>query len=122
MWSIYTGKNVCSQFPTKEIWDKLQNILEFSLEYEKIAQTFNPIMGLTDVWDDIDFYREKRVHPTQKPLKLIDRLILLSSNEQDKVLDLFSGSGTTMISCEKNNRMLHRLSLTRIIITVSLIE
>ena len=62
-------------------------------------------MGLTDVWDDIDFYREKRVHPTQKPLKLIDRLILLSSNEQDKVLDLFSGSGTTMISCEKNNRI-----------------
>lgn len=105
MWSIYTGKNVCAQFPTKELWDKLQNILQFSLEYEKIAQTFNPIMGLTDVWDDIDFYKEKRFHPTQKPLKLIDRLILLSSDEQDKVLDLFSGSGTTLISCEKNNRI-----------------
>lgn len=105
MWSIYTGKNVCAQFPTKEIWNKLQDVLKFSLPYEKIAQTFNPIMGLTDVWEDIDFYKEKRIHPTQKPLDLINRLILLSSNEQDKVLDLFSGSGTTLISCEKNNRI-----------------
>lgn len=62
-------------------------------------------MGLTDVWDDIDFYKEKRIHPTQKPIDLIDRLIFLSSNEQDRVLDLFSGSGTTLVSCEKNNRI-----------------
>ena len=27
MWSIYTGKNICEQFPTKEIWTKLEDIL-----------------------------------------------------------------------------------------------
>lgn len=98
MWSIYTGKNVCEQVPTKELWDKLSNILEFDLEYETIAQTFNAQMGITDVWRDIDFYSEKRCHSTQKPLKLIERLIKASSNKGDLVLDPFAGSGSTAIS------------------------
>ncbi len=98
MWSIYTGNNVCEQFPTKELWEKLQNILGFDLEYEKVAQTFNPQMGLTDIWRDIDFYKENRIHSTQKPLKLIKRLIQASSNEGDLVLDPFAGSGSTVYS------------------------
>lgn len=98
MWSIYTGKNVCEQFPTKKLWKKLQKVLDFDLEYEKVAQTFNPQMGITDVWRDIDFYNEKRVHPTQKPLTLIKRLIKASSNKGDLVLDPFGGSGSTAIS------------------------
>ena len=104
MWSIYTGKNVCEQFPTKELWTKLQRVLGFNLEYEKVAQTFNPQMGITDVWRDIDFYKEKRVHPTQKPLPLIKRLIQASSNEGDLVLDPFAGSGSTAISAIQLNR------------------
>lgn len=98
MWSIYTGKNVCEQFPTKKLWEKLQKVLDFDLEYEKVAQTFNPQMGLTDIWRDIDFYKENRIHPTQKPLKLIKRLIQASSNKGDLVLDPFGGSGATAIA------------------------
>jgi len=104
MWSIYTGKNVCEQFPTKELWEKLESILQFHIPYEHIAQTYNAEMGITDVWDDIDFYSEKRIHPTQKPLPLIERLIKVSSNEGDKVLDPFAGSGSTLLACENNNR------------------
>ena len=104
MWSIYTGKNVCEQFPTKELWEKLESILQFHIPYEQIAQTYNAEMGITDVWDDIDFYSEKRIHPTQKPLPLIERLIKVSSNEGDKVLDPFAGSGSTLLACENNNR------------------
>jgi site-specific DNA-methyltransferase (adenine-specific) len=104
MWSIYTGKNVCEQFPTKELWQKLQSILKFDVPYEKIAQTYNAEMGITDVWDDIDFYKEKRYHPTQKPLKLIERLVKVSSNVGDKVLDPFGGSGSTMIACHNTKR------------------
>ncbi len=105
MWSIYTGKNVCEQFPTKELWAKLESVLKFHIPYEQIAQTYNAEMGITDVWDDIDFYSEKRIHPTQKPLPLIERLIKVSSNEGDKVLDPFAGSGSTLIACENNNRI-----------------
>ena len=104
MWSIYTGNNVCEQFPTRDIWDKLQSVLKFNIDYDKIAQTFHPQMGLTDVWTDIDFYSEKRWHPNQKPLKLIERLIETSSNPFDKVIDPFGGSGSTLLASEKLNR------------------
>ena len=104
MWSIYTGKNVCEQLPTRELWEKLENILDFKYDYDKLAITFNPQMGFTDVWNDIDFYAEKRFHPTQKPLKLIERLVLASSNENDLVLDPFMGAGSTGTVCKKINR------------------
>ena len=104
MWSIYTGENVCEQYPTKENWNKLQEILNFDLQYEKISITFNTIMGYSDVWDDINFYIKDRILPTQKPFELIERLILSSSNKDETVLDPFLGSGTTVISSILNNR------------------
>lgn len=104
MWSIYTGKNICEQFPTQDLWEKLQRILAFDLPYEKLSQTFNPIMGLTDIWRDIDFYKEERHHPTQKPLPLIARLIQASSNPGDLVLDPFGGAGSTAISAKALGR------------------
>ena len=45
-----------------------------------------------------------RFHPTQKPLELIKTLILKHSNEGDKVLDCFSGSGTTGVAALELNR------------------
>ncbi len=98
MWSIYTGKNVCEQFPTEVLWNKLSSILDFQLEYKRISQTYNPQMGFTDVWNDIDFYSEKRYHPTQKPIALIKRLLRASSNKGDLVFDPFSGCGSTQLS------------------------
>ena len=44
------------------------------------------------------------LHPTMKPVKLIARLIRNSSQPGEKVLDLFGGSGTTMIACEQMDR------------------
>ena len=105
MWSIYTGKNVCKQLPTEDLWEKLSEILQFDIPYERISQTFNPQVGLTDVWDDIDFYGESvRFHPTQKPLKLIERLVQASSNKGDVILDPFMGSGTTGVACKHLDR------------------
>lgn len=43
-------------------------------------------------------------HPTMKPIKLISQLIANSSREKENVLDLFGGSGTTLIACEQLNR------------------
>ena len=105
MWSIYTGKNVCKQLPTEDLWEKLQKILDFDMPYSEIKQTFNPQMGITDVWDDIKFYGEKdRFHPAQKPLDLIKRLVLTSSDEGDLVVDPFMGSGTTALACKLSGR------------------
>lgn len=104
MWSIYTGENVCEQVPTRELWEKLQQVLEFDLPYEAVSMVFNAQMGLTDVWTDIDFYKEERYHPTQKPLNLIQRLILASSDEGMLVLDPFVGSGSTAVAAKSLKR------------------
>ena len=47
---------------------------------------------------------ENTNHPTQKPEKLIAKLILASSNEGDVVFDPFLGSGTTAVVAKKLNR------------------
>ena len=47
---------------------------------------------------------EKKIHPTEKPIELIKNLIKNSTKENDIVLDLFSGSGSTAMSALKTNR------------------
>lgn len=92
-------------YPTKEDWEILSTLGELP-DYDELVYKFNIISGLTDVWDDIDFYDRKEVkfHSTQKPIPLMDRIILSSSNPNDTVLDCFSGSGSTAVSCIQNNR------------------
>ena len=92
-------------YATRKDWNKLSEVMNLP-EYDEVVYSFNIIKGLTDVWNDINFYDRsvKKIHPTQKPLKLIDRLVLASSNEKDLVVDPFMGSGTTAISCINNNR------------------
>jgi DNA modification methylase len=45
-----------------------------------------------------------RVHPTAKPVELVERALLNSSKSGDVVVDLFGGSGSTLIGCERRNR------------------
>lgn len=45
-----------------------------------------------------------KIHPTQKPEKLVEKLVKVSTNEGDVVLDPFAGSGTTAVVCAKNGR------------------
>lgn len=51
-----------------------------------------------------NFKKDRKVHPTQKPLRLIMQLIKLCSNEEDIILDPFMGSGTTAVACRLLNR------------------
>ena len=63
---------------------------------------------LSDVWADIPALphnsKEKVAHPTQKPLALMERIILLGTNEGDTVLDNCMGSGSTGVACVNLNR------------------
>ena len=47
---------------------------------------------------------ESNSHPTIKPVKLMEWLVKLTSNEGDVVLDCFNGSGTTGVACKNLNR------------------
>jgi len=66
---------------------------------------FGPL--ISDVWTDIhrikhNKYRDK--HPCQLPLHLLERIILLTSDENDIVLDPFVGTGTSVIAAKRLNR------------------
>ena len=62
----------------------------------------------SNFWDDISIpywsMAENTAHPTQKPEKLLAKLILASSNEGDVVFDPFLGSGSTSVTAKKLNR------------------
>ena len=103
-YSAYVSKNPEKMvYPKREHWDKLSQIFTLP-KYEDLVYTFKLQPGLRDVWRDIDFYSESRIHPTQKPLKLIERLITTSTKEQMSVLDPFSGSGVTAVACKNLDR------------------
>lgn len=62
----------------------------------------------SNFWDDITIpywsMAENTAHPTQKPEKLMAKLILASSNPGDIILDPFSGAGTTAVTAKKLGR------------------
>lgn len=62
------------------------------------------------VWE-IDKPRESKMHPTMKPIELIANALQNSTKKSDSVLDLFGGSGTTLIACEQLNRKCYMMEL-----------
>jgi site-specific DNA-methyltransferase (adenine-specific) len=66
---------------------------------------FGPL--ISDVWTDIHRIKhnnKRDPHPCQLPIHLMDRLILLTTDEEDIVLDPFSGTGTTAIAAKRLGR------------------
>ena len=51
----------------------------------------------------------KRIHPTQKPVGLMGNILKDFSGENDKILDCFGGSGSTLIACEQTNRQCYMM-------------
>jgi DNA modification methylase len=76
-------------------------------EYKRYLDEM-PGMLLGDVWDDISPLnsqaQERLGYPTQKPLSLLERIIEVSSNPNDIVLDAFCGCGTALVAAQKLKR------------------
>lgn len=64
----------------------------------------------SDVWD-IPRPKKSEEHPTMKPVELVARAIRNSSKQGDIVIDLFGGSGTTLIASEETNRCCRMMEL-----------
>jgi len=78
-------------------------------QYELIFYYGNFSGSDSDVWDiskDINYK-----HPTQKPIELAIRAIKNSSKINDIIEDLFGGSGSTLIACEKLNRICYMMEI-----------
>lgn len=83
----------------------LKNI-KYTFNY-KFIKALNNNKQMKDVWvTSLTKPSEKKngKHPTQKPLQILERIILASTNENDLILDPFSGSGTTGIKAVELNR------------------
>jgi len=65
---------------------------------------------LTTIWR-VDKPTRNDEHPTMKPVSLVSRAITNSSKSGDMVLDLFGGSGSTLIACEKTGRRARLMEL-----------
>jgi len=113
---------VMKKRPTLLIWAKnAYSILnrDYHSAYECVMyfyyeeKKFRGERNQGDVW-----YIKRRntsdyVHPTQKPVRLIQKAILNSSDPGDIVLDLFGGSGSTMIACENTDRRCYMMELDK---------
>lgn len=64
----------------------------------------------SDVWE-YNKPVKNDLHPTMKPVELVERAVLNSSKSGNVVLDGFGGSGSTLIACEKNNRKARLMEL-----------
>jgi len=75
---------------------------------KKIYIDESPGVPLTDIWDDLRpihaSSQERLGYPTQKPVALLERIIAMSSNERQTVLDPFCGCATTIAAAHKLNR------------------
>ena len=102
--------------PTEEAYSRLQKTGYFKKPYEELKiedEAFkNKMKSTFNLWEgkkyksnilkykkDYDGY-----HPTQKPVLLLEDLIKTFSNENDLVVDLTMGSGSTGVSCKNTNR------------------
>ena len=76
---------------------------------------------LGSVWDDIlpvqSQALERRGYPTQKPLALLERIIALSSNEGDVIMDPFAGCGTAVVAAERMGRKWVGIDITYLAIS-----
>ena len=90
-------------------------------EYKRYLDEM-PGVPLQDVWTDIapinSQAQERLGYPTQKPELLMERIIALSSNEDDVVLDPFCGCGTTIAAAQKIKRRWIGIDITHLAITL----
>lgn len=124
------------EFPTKEAFCKIQTycinngINAFDKEYEEIKKEYEEIKkefyknrayfdnthdNMNNVWHFDRAGKDEREHTgghaTPKPIALCSRAIKSSSREGEIVLDVFGGSGSTLIACEQLNRKCYMAEL-----------
>tara|TARA_R110000772_G_C13300042_1_gene438827 strand:- start:918 stop:2195 length:1278 start_codon:yes stop_codon:yes gene_type:complete len=94
------------------IWDKGNHTLsnsDYMSTYEPMFYGWVNNHKFYGGKNGMDIWRIKRtakndLHPTMKPVELVEKAIMDGSQINGIVLDIFGGSGSTMIACEKNNR------------------
>ena len=100
----------------KKMYDYLSNYIDFEETFEELKQIDNEYKikyeSTFNLWEGKKYksnilkYKKDYggFHPTQKPILLLEDLIKTFSNENDLVVDLTMGSGSTGVACKNTNR------------------
>lgn len=108
-----------NQYKALIIWNKGNHTLsnsDYMSKYEPIvygwfdSHLFYGDRRNFDIWD-IQRTQKNDLHPTMKPIALCSKAIENSSKKEDIVLDLFGGSGSTLIACEQLERSCYMMEL-----------
>ena len=103
------------------VWDKKNAGLGY-MKYRRQCEFILYVNGKSfkkgdksdfDLWSISKDNTKEYKHGTQKPIELIERAINNSSKSEDIVLDLFGGSGSTLLACEKTNRINYSMELDK---------
>jgi len=82
-----------------------------SLSEEEMRKFLKQIKEESTVWECKKDSTKEYIHPTQKPVKLIEKAIINSSRIGEIVLDMFGGSGSTLIAGENRNRKVRLIEI-----------
>ena len=109
-----------SQFeiPTEAVWNAVYVPLGFGKSYEELRKSYEELRKSYEelrnvhhvdamhcnIWHRPPLPSTNRLHLCQKPEDILERLIKVSSNEGDTVLDLFMGSGSTGVAAKRTGR------------------
>ena len=109
-----------SQFeiPTQEVWERVYMPLGFSKDYESLRKDYESLRKdyeslrnvhhmdalHCNVWSVPPIPTNNRFHTCEKPVEILERLVRVSSNPGDVVLDCFMGSGSTGVACIHEDR------------------
>jgi DNA modification methylase len=106
------------------VWDKVVHGLGSDYKYThefinvckkgkpKLTTNQNEDKEYSDVWHIQRKTGKDEEHATKKPIELILRPIRHASKKNDLVLDLFGGSGSTLVACEKSGRRCYMMELS----------
>lgn len=105
------------------VWDKMVHGLgsdyKYTHEFINVCKKGNPKLNThqgdkeySDVWHIQRVMGKNDDHATAKPIELVERALKHASKRNDLVVDLFGGSGSTLIACEKHKRKCYMMELS----------
>ena len=97
------------------IWDKRGDINSNDFADGEMAwcSFHTPVRIYKQIWNGMirEGEHEKRVHPTQKPIKMLGEILKDFTKSGESILDVFGGSGSTLIACEQLGRKCYMMEL-----------
>ena len=94
------------------VWNKLNGKNDFADGEMAWTNIKTPLRIFNFLWKGmIRCEKDKRIHPTQKPVSMLSEILQTFSDENEIILDVFLGSGSTLIACEHTNRICYGMEI-----------